>query len=81
MKSFLSGVLLLTALVIPAWGGMQDAKQDVKEAGEKTGDAAKKVGHKVKKTTKKVTHKVAKETREGADKVEDKTKTSNTESR
>jgi len=73
MKKFLSGVILLTAFIIPAWCGMQDAKQDVKEAGDKTEHAAKKAGHKVKKTAKKGTHKAAEETREGAEKVENKT--------
>jgi len=77
MKKFLSGLVMLTALIVPAWGAMQehegDAKQDVKEAGEKTEHAVKKAGHKVKRTAKKVTHKAAEETREGAQKVENKT--------
>jgi vacuolar-type H+-ATPase subunit H len=80
MKKFLSVVIVLAALTIPAWGAMQeakhDAKQDVKEAGGKTEHAVKKGGRKVKKTAKQVTHKTAEETtREGAEKVENKTQT------
>lgn len=76
-------------LVIAALAGIaisQDtgAKQDMKDAGHETKDAAKdtgratkktakKTGHAVKHTTKKVTHKAAEKTDEGAQKVEDKT--------
>ena len=48
-------------------------KEDVKEAGHATANAAKKTGKAIKKTTKKVVHAGAKETRKGAEKVEDKT--------
>jgi hypothetical protein len=62
----------------------QSPKQDMKDAGHATKDAAKdaghatqktakKVGHKTKKTTKKVVNKGAQKTEEGAQKVEDKT--------
>jgi hypothetical protein len=49
------------------------AKQDVKDAGKATEQAAKKTGSAIKKGTKKVVHKTAKATKKGAEKVEDKT--------
>jgi len=49
------------------------AKQDMKDAGHSTSNAAKDVGHATKKTTKKVVHKSATKTEEGSRKVEDKT--------
>jgi hypothetical protein len=60
------------------------AKQDMKDAGHATKDAAKDVGHgtktaakdvghATKKTTKKAVHKTASKTEEGAAKVENKT--------
>ncbi len=56
---------------------MKDAGHETKEAAKDTGKAtkktAKKTGHEVKHTTKKATHKVAEKTDEGAQKVEDKT--------
>jgi hypothetical protein len=48
-------------------------KQDMKNAGHDTKNAAKDVGHATKKTTKKVVHKTAQKTDEGASKVESKT--------
>jgi hypothetical protein len=62
----------------------QSPKQDMKDAGHATKDAAKdtghatkktakKTGHAVKKDTKKAAHKSAAKTKEGAQKVEDKT--------
>jgi Ni/Co efflux regulator RcnB len=80
MKLFLQrvcfGLLLLSSVgvgIALAQSDDQGVKQDMKDAGHDTKDAAKKTGHKVKKTTKKVTHKAAKKTKEGAEKVEDKT--------
>src|SRR5215469_5754953 len=49
------------------------AKQDIKNAGHDTKNAAKDVGHATKKTTKKVVHKGAAKTEEGAEKVKVKT--------
>lgn len=78
MKKFLQklcfAVLLVsTAGIAFAQSDSQSAKQDMKDAGHDTKNAAKKTGHAVKKTTKKTTHKAAKKTKEGARKVEDKT--------
>jgi hypothetical protein len=49
------------------------AKQDMKDAGHSTTNAAKDVGHATKKTSKKVVHKSASKTEEGSRKVKDKT--------
>ena len=49
-------------------------KQDIKDAGHSTKNAAKKTGSATKKTTKKAANKTAQKTDEGAQKVEDKTK-------
>lgn len=78
MKKFLQklcfAVLLVsTAGIAFAQSDSQSPKQDMKDAGHDTKNAAKKTGHAVKKTTKKVAHKTAKKTKEGAQKVEDKT--------
>jgi len=51
----------------------RSAKQDIKDAGHDTKDAAKKTGHKIKRKTKSAAHKTARKTRQGAQKVEDKT--------
>jgi hypothetical protein len=51
----------------------QGPKQDMKDAGHDTKDAAKKTGRATKKGTKKAAHKTARKTEEGAQKVEDKT--------
>jgi len=66
-------LLVSTAGIAFAQSDSQSAKQDMKDAGHDTKNAAKKTGHAVKKTTKKTTHKAAKKTKEGARKVEDKT--------
>ncbi len=66
-------LLLSTAGIAYAQSDTQSAKQDMKDAGHDTKNAAKDTGHAVKKTTKKTTHKAAKKTKEGAQKVEDKT--------
>jgi hypothetical protein len=77
-------MLLIVALAGIAISQDTGAKQDMKDAGHETKEAAKdtgratkktakKTGHAVKHTTKKVTHKAAEKTDEGAQKVEDKT--------
>jgi hypothetical protein len=48
-------------------------KEDVKDAGNATGRAAKKTGKKIKKGSKKVVNKAAEGTEKGAAKVKDKT--------
>jgi hypothetical protein len=56
---------------------MKDAGHDTKNAAQDTGDASKKTaqttGHTVKKTSKQVAHKSAQKTQQGAQKVADKT--------
>ena len=80
MRTFYAGIL--TALLATgAWAltattttpGRESSKQDMKDAGHDTKNAAKKTGHAVKKTTKKVVHKGAHETSKGANKVANKT--------
>jgi hypothetical protein len=77
-------MLLIVAMAGIAISQDTGAKQDMKDAGHETKDAAKdtgsatkktakKTGHAVKHTTKKVTHKAAEKTDEGAQRVEDKT--------
>jgi hypothetical protein len=72
--------LSLTPAVLPTitFAQTQDddksAKQDVKDAGHSTKEAANKTGRKVKKGTKKAVNKSATKTAETADKVADKTK-------
>ena len=51
----------------------QGAKNDVKEAGQATGRAAKKTARKTKRAARKGTHAAGKQTRKGAQQVEDKT--------
>lgn len=65
-----SCVLALGAMAQPS---DQSPKQDMKDAGHDTKNAAKKTARSVKHGTKKVVHKSARATRKGADKVEDKT--------
>jgi hypothetical protein len=65
--------LAAAALLLPFTLTAQTAKQDMKDAGHDTADAAKTTGHNVKHGTKKATHKVAHKTKKGAAKVEDKT--------
>jgi hypothetical protein len=72
-KLCFAALLVSTAGIVFAQSDTGTAKQDMKDAGHDTKDAAKKTGHAVKKTTKKTTHKAAKKTKEGAQKVEDKT--------
>src|SRR3954462_4925909 len=81
---------LTASLLLGLLGGIaiaqdtQSPKQDMKDAGSATKDAARDTGHATKKTTKTTGHKVkhgtkkavnksAEKTRQGADKVEDKT--------
>jgi hypothetical protein len=74
-------ILLLSAMSLVGVAVAQDtttssqstAKQDMKDAGHATSNAAKDVGHATKKTTKKVVHKGAQKTDEGSQKVESKT--------
>ena len=78
MKTILSKLLvagLLAAGVAPnaLAQDTQSPKQDMKDAGTDTEDAAKKTGHATQKGTKKAAHKTAKKTKQGAQKVEDKT--------
>jgi Ni/Co efflux regulator RcnB len=78
MKRFLQklcfALLLVTVAGIAfAQSDTQGAKQDMKDAGHDTKNAAKSTGHAVKKTSKKAAHKTAKKTKQGAQKVEDKT--------
>lgn len=72
-KLILAGMLSGCVAPIAFAQDTQGPKQDMKDAGSDTKDAAKKTGHATKKTTKKAVHKSAKKTKEGADKVEDKT--------
>jgi hypothetical protein len=80
------GLLLCLALGLPIVAQETNtttdhgAKQDIKNAGTSTKNAAKSTGratkktyHKAKRGTKKGIHKVAHKTKQGADKVEDKT--------
>jgi hypothetical protein len=70
-----TGMFLFSSL--PAAGQSQDdnkpVKQDVKDAGHSTKEAAKKTGKDVKNGTKKAVNKSAQKTEQGAAKVEDKT--------
>lgn len=85
---YILGVTLGVAAATAAYGrtpqDSQSPKQDMKDAGHATKDAAKdtghatkktaqKTGHATKRTTKKAAHKTARKTRQGAEKVEDKT--------
>ncbi len=72
-KLMLAGMLSACVAPIAFSQETQGPKQDMKDAGSDTKDAAKKTGHATKKTTKKAVHKSAKKTKEGANKVEDKT--------
>ena len=77
-KAMLIGMLSVAPIVSSAMRPPQSddksAKQDVKDAGHSTKDAAKKTGKNIKKGTKKAVNKSAEKTAEGADKVRDKTK-------
>jgi predicted small secreted protein len=77
MKRLMSWVIA-AALVAgsgSAWAQNNNngVKEDIKDAGKATGNAAKKTGKAIKKGTTKVVHKSAKATKKGAEKVEDKT--------
>jgi hypothetical protein len=73
-------VMLLSAVFLFSSGtaifaqDQNGPKQDLKNAGHSTKEAAKSTGKAVKKGTKKTVHAGAKKTRQGADKVEQKTK-------
>ena len=82
-RVFLS-VLLLAGTSAFSFSQDSSPKQDMKNAGHETKDAAKdaghatksgtkKTGHAIKRGTKRAAHKSARKTREGAEKVEDKT--------
>jgi hypothetical protein len=82
-RKFLFALPLVLALSVSPLGFAQDtpsAKQDMKDAGHDTKNAAKDTGSATKKTakktgtaTKKTTNKAAQKTDQGAQKVEDKT--------
>ena len=73
-------VLLVSAALFCGYGVVLSAqdqngpKQDLKNAGHSSKEAAKSTGQAVKKGTKKAVHAGAKKTRQGAGKVEDKTR-------
>lgn len=69
------GLALIAVPVPRALGARQDTtpKEDIKDAGKSTKNAAKKTGSATKKESKKVVNKSAQKTKEGANKVEDKT--------
>ena len=82
-RVFLS-VLLLAGISAFSFSQDPGPKQDMKNAGHETKEAAKdtgratksgakKTGHAIKRGSKKAAHKTASKTREGAEKVEDKT--------
>ena len=69
---FVSGALLYgSAMFAQEQNG---PKQDLKNAGHSSKEAAKSTGKAIKKGTKKAVHAGAKKTRQGAGKVEQKTK-------
>jgi len=65
--------ILIAAAISAGLAFADDAKQDMKNAGTDTKDAAKNAGKGVKKGTKKVVHKASGKTEEGAAKVNAKT--------
>ena len=71
MKSI--NTMLIAAALSAGIVFAQSAKQDMKDAGNDTKDAAKSAGKGVKKGTKHVVHKASGKTEEGAAKVHDKT--------
>jgi hypothetical protein len=88
VRKFALALCLAVALAGTAVGSTsqyeQSPKQDMKDAGHATKNAAKdtgratkktarKTGHAVKRTTKRAAHKTADKTQEGAQKVKDKT--------
>ena len=77
-KLLIATSLLLVVCITPSFalgGTQQDTtpKQDIKDAGSSTKNAAKKTGSATKKETKKVVNKSATRTKEGAQKVQTKT--------
>src|SRR6202051_391370 len=88
VRKYAPALFLSVALATTAWATTpqdeQSPKQDMKDAGHATKNAAKdsgratkktakKTGHAVKHTTKRAAHKTADQTQEGAQKVKDKT--------
>jgi uncharacterized protein HemX len=71
---FVSAVLLCGSGMAMFGQDQNSPKQDLKNAGHSSKQAAKSTGKAVKKGTKKAVHAGAKKTRQGADKVEGKTK-------
>ncbi len=69
-----TGLAIASLTLLPLMLSAQTAKQDIKDAGHDTADAARQTGHKVKHGTKHAAHKAARHTRHGAEKVEDKTR-------
>ena len=71
-----AAVIVMLFLAAPAIFAQDEngPKQDLKNAGQSTKEAAKSTGKAVKKGTKKAVHAGAKKTRQGAGKVEEKTK-------
>jgi hypothetical protein len=67
------GVAAQQATTTTTTKGDQGAKQDMKDAGHETKNAAQKTAHATTTTTRKVVHKGAQKTGEGAAKVEGKT--------
>jgi hypothetical protein len=80
MKLYMCAGVLSLALSGVGLFAQDGAKEDMKQAGRDTKDAAKSTGRATKKTAKKSgravkhgTHVTAKKARQGAEKVEDKT--------
>jgi hypothetical protein len=73
LKLMVAGLLCAGVAPVAIAQETQGPKQDMKDAGSDTKDAAKKTGRATKKGTKKAVHKTAKKTKQGANKVEDKT--------
>jgi hypothetical protein len=69
----LAGALGMGIAVAQDTTSQTTPKQDMKNAGHDTKNAAKDVGHATKKTTKNAVHKSASKTEEGSEKVKDKT--------
>lgn len=75
-KGCMSVLLMVAMAGLPLGAFAQDtqsAKQDMKDAGHATKDAAKDTGHATKKTTKKGVHKTKRATHKAAKTVQDKT--------
>ena len=72
MKYF--NTMLIAVALSAGMAFAQDAKQDMKNAGNDTKDAAKSAGKGIKKGSKHVIHKASGKTEEGAAKVNSKTR-------